>query len=133
MQLAVSDRISRPRQGHDDRVGLRDDEHTQVLALLHDSTARQHERPGAQAVFHREGMGTEPNQPQGRTSIGEKPFLGLANLTVLPEEPTLNEKASHMSSMSGPSAPVCAKERSGLTSHNRVLKEGILSATAGYF
>jgi hypothetical protein len=61
-------------------------------------------------------MGTEPNQPQRRTSIGEKPPLGLANLTVLPEEPTLNEKAPHMSSMSGPSTPYAREEHPGLTS-----------------
>ena len=67
-------------------------------------------------------------------------FGGLANLTVLPEEPTLNEKAgdeylTHVSTAEHerPERPLCAKERPGLTSHNRVLKEGILSAAAGYF
>ena len=41
MQLAIADRVARPRHCHDDGVGLEDDQQAQVVALLHDSTTSE--------------------------------------------------------------------------------------------
>jgi hypothetical protein len=58
--------------------------------------------------------------------------MGLANLTVLPEEPTLNEKLTHVSSaeQERPEPPYALRSP-GLTSHYRA-QGGHSSAAAAF-